>query len=344
MLFRSEVSAHLKTNTALPRYATPEKPKAQEEDMLDLADVIGQVQAKRALEIAAAGGHNLLFVGPPGTGKTMLATRLPGILPDMSEEEAIESATIRSIRGQGFVEHDFYTRPFRQPHHTSSAVSLVGGGSNPKPGEISLAHNGVLFLDEFPEFDRKVIEVLREPMESQKIHIARASQQVTFPANFQLIAAMNPCPCGFAGSKKKPCVCSGQQIQRYQSRLSGPMLDRIDLHIQVHDLPHEVLFQKNNDTTETSNSVRARVLAARERQVTRQKVMNASLKNKALDKHANLKEAERNLMTTAVSQLKLSPRAAHRVLRVARTIADLENTEYIAVKHLSEALSYRGGM
>lgn len=337
-----EVAAHLKTGEALTQHVRSDLQHATCSDAPDLADVIGQPQAKRALEIAAAGGHNLLLVGPPGTGKTMLAMRLPGIMPEMDEAEAIESATIRSIRNLGTKAADFYMRPFRQPHHTSSAISLVGGGSNPKPGEISLAHNGVLFLDELPEFDRKVLEVLREPLESGQIHIARASRQASFPAKFQLIAAMNPCPCGYAGSNKKTCSCRNEQIQRYQAKLSGPLLDRIDLHLQVHDLPHDALFRKYSEPMENTATVRQRVINARHIQLERQKTMNAALRAKALDSHCSLGHDERQLMMNAIEQLKLSPRASHRVLRVARTIADLEATQTIKVAHLAEALSYRG--
>lgn len=335
-----EVTAHLKNVETIPMYVRNQEP-ISESDAPDLNEVVGQAQAKRALEIAAAGGHNLLLVGPPGTGKTMLATRLPGILPEMAESEAIETATIQSIRGH-FNVQNFYLRPLRQPHHTSSGVALVGGGSSPKPGEISLAHNGVLFLDEFPEFSRKVLEVLREPLESGMIHIAHANQQISFPARFQLIAAMNPCPCGYLGSKKKPCSCRAQQIKTYQNKLSGPMLDRIDLHIEVHDLPYETLFHKTETVVENSATVRARVLQAREIQIQRQKVVNARLQNKMLEKYCVLGEAERKLMTAAAMQLQLSPRASHRVLRVARTIADLEGAAGVTLTHLSEALSYRG--
>ncbi|APD51134.1 YifB family Mg chelatase-like AAA ATPase [Francisella hispaniensis] len=306
----------------------------------DLEDVKGQYQAKRALEIAAAGGHNILLVGPPGTGKTMLASRLNSILPTLDKKEALSSAMIASIKGESGIAESFYKRPFRHPHHTSSGVSLVGGGSNPMPGEISLAHNGVLFLDELPEFDRKVLEVLREPLETGSVNISRARCQVEYPANFQLIAAMNPCPCGYLGSQFKECTDSIQAIRRYQSKLSGPLLDRIDLHVEVLELAKEDLTNQQL-RGEKSSIVRERVKRARDRQVSRQGKINAMLSSKELDKVCNLNDETKKMLTLAIEKLGLSARGYYKILKVARTIADLNSTKNIDKVAIQEAISYR---
>ena len=316
-------------------------PAAPSQDVPDLADVRGQAQAKRAAEIAAAGGHNLLFVGPPGTGKSMLASRLPGLLPPMTEQQSVEVAVVRSVYGRGLDLDRWRQRPFRQPHHTASGVALVGGGGNPKPGEISLAHHGVLFLDELPEFDRKVLEVLREPLETGLITISRAARQAEFPARFQLVAAMNPCPCGNLGDPRKLCRCTPDQISRYQGRISGPFLDRIDLHVDVPTPTANELAGAAAEDSETSAVVRARVVLARNRQATRQGKLNSTLIGDALDEHCRLSDAGRVLLLQAAEQLAFSARAYHRVLRVARTIADLANSEVVQNHHLAEAISMR---
>lgn len=319
--------------------ATPERVSAKERDYpTDLCDVIGQEGGKRALEIAAAGEHNLLLLGPPGTGKSMLASRLPGLLPLMSEEEALEAAAIRSISGLSLDPENWCLRAFRQPHHSSSAVALVGGGSYPRPGEISLAHNGVLFLDEMTEFERRVLDALREPLETCHISIARAAHSVTFPARFQLIGAMNPSPCGhYADGYSRS---SSEQILRYLSKISGPFLDRFDLSVEIPLLPPGEL-SRTRPKAEGSAQIRQRVLAARERQLKRAGKTNARLSAAELDKFCPLKQEDAVFLEQALHRMKLSIRAWHKLIRVARTIADLELEEKISRHHLIEALGYR---
>lgn len=303
----------------------------------DLQDVVGQAAGKRALEIAAAGGHNLLFTGPPGTGKTMLASRLVTILPPMTDEEALASAAIHSIVGKPVDPATWKQRAFRHPHHTSSAVALVGGGSIPRPGEISLAHNGVLFLDELPEFDRKVLDVLREPLESGTVSISRAARQAQFPARFQLVAAMNPSPTGSLNDGRSSC----EQILRYLNRISGPFLDRIDLQVDVPKLPNNDFSEQVKSRGESSQDVRKRVIQAHELQLHRCGKTNSQLGSKEVDQYCKLEKADQLFLQQAVEKLGLSLRTYHRVLKVARTIADLAHCSDINRQHLSEALNYR---
>ena len=316
----------------------PEAPRPAAPAYPDLADVKGQAAAKRALEIAAAGGHSLLMVGPPGSGKSMLAQRFAGLLPPMGVDVALRSAAIASLDGSFRLEH-WGRRPTRAPHHTASAVALVGGGSPPRPGEISLAHEGVLFLDELPEFPRAALEALREPLEAGHITISRAAQRAEFPARFQLIAAMNPCPCGYLGSRLKACRCTPDQVARYQGKLSGPLLDRIDLHVEVAALPPGELLTA--PAGEPSASVRARCVAARERALARQGLPNQALQGQAIDRHAQLDEAARQFLHTAATRLGWSARATHRALKVARSIADLAGSQAVTVAHVAEAVQYR---
>ncbi|MET1022755.1 MAG: YifB family Mg chelatase-like AAA ATPase, partial [Pseudoxanthomonas sp.] len=291
-------------------------------------------------EVAAAGGHHLLFVGSPGCGKTLLASRLPGILPLASEAEALESAAIASVSGRGLDPTRWRQRPFRSPHHPARAGALVGGGAQPRPGEISLAHNGVLFLDELTEWDRRALEVLREPLESGTVTVSRAARSAEFPARFQLVAAMNPCPCGWAGDSSGRCRCSADIVTRYRNRISGPLLDRIDLQVDVPRVPPQDL-RPDAPAGETSDAVRARVQAARERQLARGGLLNARLGHAQTFASCRLSAQDQALLERAIDKLQLSARAMQRTLRVARTIADLAGADHIATTHLTEALGYR---
>lgn len=331
-----EVCAHLSGRTEIAPYVA--NGASARASYPDFDEVKGQSLPKRALEIAAAGGHSVIMAGPPGTGKSMLASRFAGILPEMTEQEALESAAIQSLNGE-FKQENWKRRPYRAPHHTASGVALVGGGGIPRPGEISLAHHGVLFLDELPEFDRKVLEVLREPLESGHITISRAARQADFPAQFQLIAAMNPCPCGYLGHFNNRCRCTPDQVSRYRAKISGPLLDRIDLHIEVPALKESELT--GAATGESSAQIRSRVDAARALQLKRQGKANFLLSSKEIDQYCQPDEAGLTLLKTAIAKLNLSARAYHRILKVARSIADLAGAELVQSHHIAEAIQYR---
>ncbi|MDR1424778.1 MAG: YifB family Mg chelatase-like AAA ATPase [Azoarcus sp.] len=335
------VCAHLAGHARIEPFAAAPAAGAGAALAPDLADVRGQLQARRALEVAAAGGHSLLFFGPPGTGKSMLAQRLPGLLPPLDENEALESAAVFSLSG-AFDAARWGMRPFRAPHHSASAAALIGGGSIPQPGEVSLAHHGVLFLDELPEFDRRVLESLREPLETGTVSVVRTRRRAEFPARFQLVAAMNPCPCGYTGHPAKACTCSPHQIARYRSRLSGPLLDRIDLTIEVPAVPFGDLATAQ--AGESSAEVRARVVVARARQMSRQGVPNARLEASRAAALCAPDAAGAKLLEAAMQRLNLSARAYHRVLRVARTLADLAGAERPGAAHMAEAIQYRRGL
>jgi magnesium chelatase family protein len=334
-----QVCAHLAGREALTPFAVPPLPTLALYP--DLAEVKGQAPAKRALEVAAAGGHSLLMSGPPGAGKSMLAQRLPGLLPPMTTAEALESAAVHSLAGTFRIEH-WNQRPYRAPHHSASSAALVGGGGTPRPGEISLAHNGTLFLDELPEFQRSVLEALREPLETGHIHIARAARRAEFPARFQLVAAMNPCPCGWLGHPAGKCRCTPDQVARYRSKLSGPLLDRIDLMLDVPAVAEAELSARGDG--ESSANVRARVSAARARQIERQGKPNALLDPDEVDRHALPDQAGAQLLKQAMARLSLTARAYHRILKVARSIADLAGAAQINSAHVAEAIHYRRGL
>ncbi|MBA6415081.1 YifB family Mg chelatase-like AAA ATPase [Colwellia sp. 6M3] len=332
----SQLFPHFLKQQSLPLVATRTLQEYETKSEYDIADVVGQPLAKRALELAASGRHNLLFIGPPGTGKTMLASRLPGILPPMTEQEALSSAAIQSICHKNISPESWLTRPFRAPHHTASSAALVGGGSHPQPGEISLAHNGVLFLDELPEFERKVLDVLREPLESGEVTISRALVKQTFPAQFQLVAAMNPSPTGFYNDKRS----TPEQVLRYLNRLSGPFLDRIDIQIEVTRLPRG-MWANDNGKGESSRTIQKRVSICHQKQISRQGKANAQLSSAEVRSFCHLNADDSEFLELAIEKLNLSTRAHHKILKIARTLADMESLEHIERKHLIEALSYR---
>ena len=335
-----EVCAHINGQKLLnPVLFTPLH--SDSKDCLDFRDVDGQYHVKRAFEVAAAGAHNLLMLGPPGTGKSMMAARLPTILPPLTEAQSLETAAIASISDLGFKPDLWRQPPFRSPHHTASAPALVGGGNNPKPGEISLAHNGALFLDELPEFERKVLEVLREPLETGYVTISRAKHRAEFPARFQLIAAMNPCHCGYLGDSSGRYHCTPDQIKRYRSRISGPLLDRIDIHVEVPRVSNQMLRGKLLRQEESSDIIRKRVVDARARALSRCGKQNSMLRPPEIKQYCSIGDEGHQLLEQAVNRLGLSHRAYHRILKLGRTIADLDDSASISVKHLSEAISYR---